>query len=179
MPNMGRIINQHNTEILYPRETGIPEPCDCVNPEACPLGGECQSKNTVYKTTVTSNSSGSHENPVPSTTPRDDFYHGIASGPFKPRYRNHLKSFNNRGYEHDTKLSEYIWKLKDRNIPYTVKWEIISTAEPYRAGSNRCNLCLAEKVVIARCNNKGLLNKRTELLNKCRHKNKFMLSSVT
>ena len=179
MPNIGSVINQHNTEILYPRETGISDPCDCNNPAACPLDGQCKSENTVYKAIVTSNSSGSHEEPVISATPRENLYYGIASGPFKPRYRNHTKSFNNRQYEHDTKLSEFVWKLKDRDINYTVKWEIVSNASPYRAGSNRCNLCVSEKVVIARCNHKGLLNKRTELLNKCRHKNKFMLESVT
>ena len=179
MPNIGSIINQHNTEILYPRETGVLSPCDCNDPSACPLDGQCNSVDSVYKATVTSNSTGSHENPEISTTPRDNVYHGIAAGLFKPRYRNHLKAFNNRIYEHDTKLSEYIWKLKDKNIDYTVKWEIVSHAAPYKAGSNRCNLCVSEKVVIARCNDKGLLNKRTELLNKCRHKNKFMLSSVT
>ena len=36
-----------------------------------------------------------------------------------------------------------------------------------------CNLCLAEKYFIIRYRGKNLLNSRTELLSKCRHRKKF------
>ena len=39
------------------------------------------------------------------------------------------------------------------------------------------NLCLAEKVAIAQFEGVGLLNKRTELLSKCRHRNKFIMGT--
>ena len=93
-------------------------------------------------------------------------------------YRNHCKSFNHRRYEKDSKLSEFVWKLRDKNIPHSVKWEIVIRAAPYKCGTKRCNLCLTEKVMIARSNHKGLLNKRTELMKKCRHKNKHLISSI-
>ena len=38
-----------------------------------------------------------------------------------------------------------------------------------------CYLCLAEKHEILTANDDALLNKRTELINKCRHKNKYKL----
>ena len=39
---------------------------------------------------------------------------------------------------------------------------------PYKCGSGKCGLCLAEKVAIARFEGVGLLNKRSKLLSKCR-----------
>ena len=38
-----------------------------------------------------------------------------------------------------------------------------------------CNLCLAEKLEIIKADKKRLLNKRTELVSKCRHENRFYL----
>ena len=75
-------------------------------------------------------------------------------------------------------LSKLVWKLKGKNIEYTIKWSIERKAQSYQCGSRRCNLCLAEKVIIARSTNPCMINKRSELLNKCRHRNKFLLSSV-
>ena len=41
-----------------------------------------------------------------------------------------------------------------------------------------CDLCLAEKVALARYKSDGLLNKQTKLLSKCRHRNKFIIANV-
>ena len=40
------------------------------------------------------------------------------------------------------------------------------------------DLCLTEKYMVARANYKDLLNKRTELISKCRHKNKYILKNI-
>ena len=45
----------------------------------------------------------------------------------------------------------------------------------YRCGSRRCEICLTEKYVIAKTNHKNLLNKRTEIISKCRYRNKYIL----
>ena len=37
--------------------------------------------------------------------------------------------------------------------------------------TRKCDLCLTEKMIIARSDPKKLLNKRTELVSKCRHRN--------
>ena len=55
---------------------------------------------------------------------------------------------------------------------------MISKAIPYKCRSRNYDLCLAEKVAIARYKGDGLLNKRTELLSKCRHRNKFIIANV-
>ena len=44
-------------------------------------------------------------------------------------------------------------------------------------GNNTCNLCLAKKLCILKAG-KHTLNKRTELLSKCRHENKFYVTNL-
>ena len=105
-------------------------------------------------------------------------YYGTSEGKFKFRYNNHTKSFRLRKYENDTELSKRVWKLKDDNTPFTLTWSIESRAKPYRCGTRMCDLCTNEKVTIVRASPKGLLNKRSELISKCRCRNKFSISSV-
>ena len=97
-------------------------------------------------------------------------YYGAGDGEFKSRHNNHTNSFRYRHHEQDTELSKHIWKLQDKGINFKVKWSVTAYASTYRCGSRRCELCLTEEYVIGRANNKNLLNKRTELISKCRHK---------
>ena len=46
--------------------------------------------------------------------------------------------------------------------------------QKYVCGSQKCHLCICEKLLIARADPNVLLNKRDdELVSKCRHRNKF------
>ena len=56
--------------------------------------------------------------------------------------------------------------------------EIHKKASPYQCGSKRCDLCLSEKVSIICADSDTLLNKRTELISKCYHGNKFLFAKV-
>ena len=99
---------------------------------------------------------------------------------FKTRLSNHKKSFKNRIYETDTELSKYIWDLKDKNITnYCMKWSIAKqTSGGYKSVPNSCSLCLSEKRIICNFRDKNrLINKRMDLVSKCRHENKFILSN--
>ena len=49
---------------------------------------------------------------------------------------------------------------------------------PYKCGLHKCDLCLAEKVAIAKFVEVGLLNKGAEWLSKCRHRNKFVILNI-
>lgn len=93
------------------------------------------------------------------------------------RYNNHNKSFNNRKYQSETELSSYIWNLKDKNTQFSIKWRTAATAQPYRCGSRRCDLCLTEKVIIVTSDPDKCINKRDELVSKCRHQNKYKLKN--
>jgi hypothetical protein len=70
---------------------------------------------------------------------------------------------------------KHIWKLKDGKKNYAINWSIITSANPYSNISKRCNLCLTEKLHIIKADKASLLNKRSELISKCRHENKFYL----
>ena len=163
--NMENIIKQHNGKILNVQREKEIKPCNCRDQSNCPLDGKCLATCIIYKAEVVSNG-------VTSS------YYGTCEGEFKSRYNNHTKSFRSRKYENDTELSKHIWRLKDNSREYRVIWSIERTARPYKCGTKRCDLCLSEKVAIIRANTNGLLNKRTELISKCRHRNKFLVANV-
>ena len=95
---------------------------------------------------------------------------------FKLRFANHKMSFTNESHRADTELSKYIWDLKNKGIDYSIKWRIVRETSGYNNINNTCNLCTAEKLEICNFKNKtNLLNKRNELVSKCRHENKFLL----
>ena len=108
-----------------------------------------------------------------ASTPK--VYIGSTETSFKQRHVNHMTSIRHEKYENSTELSKYTWQLKRSGQAFAIDWEICEKASAYSAISKRCNLCIAEKLWIA-CAEKGsLLNKRTELVSKCWHENKFSL----
>ena len=58
--------------------------CNCPKRSMCPLQNKCLTPNIVYKADITNNVD--HERKV---------YLGLSETPFKGRYRNHVKDFNN------------------------------------------------------------------------------------
>jgi len=53
-----------------------------------------------------------------------------------------------------------------------IEWKILRHANLYKLCSKLCRFCLAEKFAILTGDSKIFLNKRSELVSKCRHKNK-------
>ena len=79
----------------------------------------------------------------------------------------------------------WVWDLKDKGHPVHLKWNILHTTKPYKAGMKTCDLCLLEKtrILLGRDgpekipNDVVLLNRRTEVTAKCRHKLKYTLEA--
>ena len=94
---------------------------------------------------------------------------------FKPSFYNQNHSLNSDSKRNATELSKFIWSCKDSDINPAISWKIVCHATPYQHGGKVCNLWLAEKYAILTANDDALLNKRTEWINKCRHKNKYKL----
>ena len=115
------------------------------------MNGKCLSKCIVYKAEIEANNN--------KLT-----YYGASESEFKSRHNNNSKSFRSRRYGNDSELSKYIWKPKDSNTNYALKWSIASYA--------------SESEFVTRSEPKVLLIKRTELISKCRHRNKFLISNV-
>ena len=93
------------------------------------------------------------------------------------RYANHKKLFNLRNRKSDTELSNEFWKIKDNKRTTNITWEILGRHQAYNISSKRCSPCLNENLKIALHVNNNMLNRRTEILNKCRHKDKYALIS--
>ena len=170
MPNVKCIISSHNKSIINKElntmtdQTG--DQCNCRNKDICPLQNKCLTTNVVYQATVTRNDTNEKQT-----------YVGHTAGEFKTRYNGHTSSFRNSKYKHATELSKFVWHLKDRNIKYSIKWRTLAKCNSYSNKTKRCQLCLHEKFLIIYHPNLASLNSRNELLSKCRHRNKFLLSN--
>ena len=98
---------------------------------------------------------------------------GISETEFKFKYNNHTMSFGNRTHENDSKLSKFIWSLKDQNKEFDIKWSIFKKS----SRSKSCNLCLLKKLVISNFKEKErLLNKWLNLVSKCRHEINILIN---
>ena len=165
MPNMKKIIDNHNKKILNDKNSEkVEKSCNCKNRDKCPLDGKCLSQCIIYKATV-------------ETGNNNKFYLGCCEGPFKSRFANHTKSFKHKLYAKETELSKYIWTLKEKNVNFDLKWEIAAKSAPYNCGTRKCDLCLTEKLLISRADPAKMLNARAEIISKCRHRNKYILQN--
>jgi hypothetical protein len=167
MPNVQKTISKHNKSVLSKCDTKKAENndgCNCRANRKCPLDGKCQSTSVIYQATVTRQDSMSKET-----------YIGLTENTFKSRYSSHLCTFKDEKYRNSTALSEYVWKLNDNKVDYSINWKIISRAKPYSPSTKICYLCLEEKYFIIHKPDMSSLNKRNELASGCRHRKKHLL----
>ena len=167
MPNVASQISTHNINLLNKHRCIDDQPapkCNCNDKSNCPLNGECQTKAIIYQADVITRDISSAK------------YRGLCETTFKDRFADHKCSFAHKRYSNKTELSNQIWKLKDEGEDYSVKFSILRKSCPYRAGSKYCNLCLWEKCAIMKGGD-SLLNKKDELISKCRHINKFLFKN--
>ena len=167
MPNIKSKINQHNHQIIKPNIPENNKTCNCITKINCPLENKCLTENIIYEATIT----------TPSNQQYTKHYIGLCETTFKKRYANHKKTFNHLKYEHDTTLSTEYWKLKKRNLNPQVSWKIIRRTHSFKPESKKCSLCLAEKFeIVYHPYPHKLLNRRSEVIAKCRHQRKFDLA---
>ena len=166
--NMMQIINKHNKKILSEKDSIPTNKCNCRIQSNCPLDGvNCQKTSVVYKGEVSTTSSP------------NKIYIGLTEGPWKARHAVHKTSFKDPLYTSRTSITDYVWQVKNQKheIP-TIKWTIEKTAPAYNNISKKCLLCLEEKMsIIEYPDQRNVLNKRSELVNKCLHQNKFLLKN--
>ena len=145
MKNLNSIISFHNKSLLE-KQKQESRLCNCRNKTNCPLQGKCLTPKIIYQATV-------------KCEEDTKFYIRLSEKPFKERYRNHIKDFNNIQYRNSTELTKYVWKLKEENNNFTVNWEILKRT--YSVPTNgKCRLCLYEKqFIIDSIHNQDLLNK--------------------
>ena len=68
--------------------------------------------------------------------------------------------------------------MKSQDIIPKIKWRIVKKVNSV-VSSNYCKLCLPEKFyIIESLDDKNLLNKKSELVCKCRHQSQLLLCNV-
>ena len=72
-----------------------------------------------------------------------------------------------------TELSKYVWWLKEKDANYFINSDVAMKSQKYVCGLRNGDLFIYEKLLIARADPNVLLNKRDELVSKCRYRNKF------
>ena len=162
MPNMKSRINMLNKKVTKAKPSAQPRTCNCISKSKCPLNNKCLRN-------------------------RNKIYCGISEIKFNSRYANLRKSFKNRNYKTDTELSNEIWKLKEQNKNADISWEILEIHQSYNTSTKPCMLCLNKKLAIALHAREALLlifglegnmlNKRTEIISKCRDSVKYNLAN--
>ena len=138
--------------------------CNCRS-QPCPLNGNCLENCVIYKADV-------------DTGTLNNSYVGSTETEFKKRWRNHKTSILRRRERHPTTLSRYVWEVKDNGFDPNINWSRLKRAIPYQCGGQKCSLCLEEKLTILQAPPHSLINKRSELLNRCHHKRKHRLISL-
>ena len=174
--NISQIINNHNNEIIRDFQNQANNnnnnndnkkiECNCKSRSDCPMNGFCNLDNVVYQAII---------------YPKEDMndrksYIGISSTKWKIRYGNHKFSFSHEHLKNQTALSKYYWGLKNKGLTPDIQWSILKRSNTPKSFDSRYNLCLEEKMhILLFPEPSKLLNKRSELIARCRHRAKFKL----
>ena len=166
MPAMKSIISSHNKKMLCFNKVEAEPGCNCQKGvKACPLDGKCQTQSLVYRAEVAREGGVEKE------------YLGQTNITFKLRWNNHKSECKLPHKEKATCLSKYVWYLKRKEINFTIKWSVASIASPYSRETGRCQLCTMERTLIALQDRGRGLNRRAEVLTRCWHKDKHLLTN--
>ena len=146
-------------------EEAISPGSNCQNGQ-CPLDTQnCQTKQVIYRATVTD-----EEKKV-------NTYTGLTRNTFKKWYDGHTYTFNHRDAP-STTLSTHLWKLRNRNKNFEIKWQLVDRAQDFNPITRKCRLCLKEKFYIIFQPEGVSLNKRSELYSSCRHRLRLLLRNT-
>ena len=162
LPNFKAALAKHNFKVLNQNSIAPHPKCNCLEPTNCPLPGRCTTPNLVYRATVTTNSSV-------------EKYVGLTANTFKERYGQHKQDLSKSDSRTSTTLAGHVWELKDSKTDFQIKWEVVCRAAPFSPISKACNLCTAEKWNILFNPENATLNKRLEIFNHCRHKERMLI----
>ena len=158
-------INTLNKKIINTPKENNARTCNCTRKHQCSLNEKYLTNDVLYKASITPKKEDS----------KTKIYYGVSETAFKRRYRNHKKIFNNIKYQTDTELSNEYWNIIATNKTFNISWRILGTHKSYKQSSKSCLLCFNEYLAIALHKDDNMLNKRPEVISKCRHGNKYIL----
>ena len=106
-------------------------------------------------------------------------YIALTPTKWKERYSNHKFTFSHEHLKHHMALSKQFWCLKNKGLTPEIEWSILKKSNTPNSFHGRCNLCLEEKIhILTHILPDKLLNKRSELMGRCRHRTKFKLWTI-
>ena len=121
MDNIKNIISSRNKRMtnFYNEISG--KTCNCRNKSNFPLDNKRKkmlklTDKIVYKAEVETNDG------INELSTKVNF--GISETEFTTKYNKHTMSFRNQTHESDSKLSKFIWSLKDQNKEFDIQWSI-------------------------------------------------------
>ena len=122
--------------------------------------------NVVYQGSVTRHDTG-----------QTDHYTGLSLPSWKARWGNHKANFKHDTVQNRTAtcLSKHIWKLKDTNVQFSIKFKQLALAPAFNPVTKQCRLCLTEKFFIMFKSEVANINSRSEFFSSCRHKAQLLL----
>ena len=88
--------------------------CNSRQKNSCSLDGKGLTKCIVYKAPVTEITSNNQET-----------YIGLTENEIKTRFNLHKSSLKLEHKRTSTTLSDHVWKLKNKNINFNIKWEVV------------------------------------------------------
>ena len=164
MPHLAARVSSFNKKKINPAKN-LESNCTCRDKANCPSKDTCNTEDVLYVATV-------------KAEEKTHTYTGVTSNSFKSRIKNHEQNFKslNPKMQNKTTLSTFICNLKKKNIEFTVDWEIVRQVPSYKAGSDKCNLCIAEVAQIFFKKELATLNNKEEIFNTCRHRARPKLS---
>ena len=152
---------KHNNYAQQKKKGNIQPGCNCRDKFRCPLNGKYRTENIIYKCTSLNESN------------LKKIYLVLAEETFKTdRYYDHQQSCRNQKYSKSPTLSAHLWNIKRTSNEFIyLKWEILQQVASFSNISKR-SLMLAWEVSYIEPDE--LLNKRAEIISKCRHQNKLL-----
>ena len=75
-------------------------------------------------------------------------------------------------------LSAKVKELNENNINHKVEFNFLETKQSYKPESKRCSLCIAESYHISYSKLENMLNSKTEINGKCRHRSKYKIGVI-
>ena len=100
--------------------------------ENCPLDKKCLMPKIIYEPHITNNINNEHRK-----------YVGVVETSFKVSYSNHIQGLKHN-YMKCTKLSKYIWHLRNQGLTPIVKWRIVKKVSS-KVSLNSSKICFPEK----------------------------------
>ena len=165
-----KLINKHfprhNKKAINPPKDNIARTCNCIRKHQCPFNEKCLTNNVLYKASITTN----------KENPKTKIYYCVTKTAFKLRYANHKKTLNNIKYQTDTELSNEYRNIISANKTSSISWEVLRTQKSYQS-PKRCLLSFNEKLAITLHKNDNMLNKRSKIIGRYGHRNKYILGS--